>query len=81
MFLRRVTGIYPSSSGQDVRPTWVWGHEIAMENGPAGLVWQDQPSLLLSNLSEERQWWWLIAAMTEDGTKLFGFVPQRLETY
>jgi hypothetical protein len=52
-----------------------------MENGPAGLVWQDQPSLLLSNLSEERQWWWLIAAMTEDGTKLFGFVPQRLETY
>lgn len=53
----------------------VGGHEVAIEDCPAGLVWETQQPLLVSNLSEERRWPWVIGAMTEDGTKSFCFVP------
>jgi len=53
----------------------VGGHEVAIEDCPAGLVWENQQPLLVSNLSEERRWPWVIGAMTEDGTKSFCFVP------
>ncbi|HEU5400616.1 MAG TPA: sigma 54-interacting transcriptional regulator [Terriglobales bacterium] len=53
----------------------VGGHEVAIEDCPAGLVWESQQPLLVSNLSEERRWPWVIGAMTEDGTQSFCFVP------
>ena len=53
----------------------VGGHEVAIEDCPAGLVWENQQPLLVSNLSEERRWLWVIGAMTEDGTQSFCFVP------
>lgn len=53
----------------------VGGHEVAIEDCPAGLVWENQQPLLVSNLSEERRWPWVIGAMMEDGTKSFCFVP------
>ena len=34
----------------------VGGHEVAIEDCPAGLVWENQQPLLVSNLSEERRW-------------------------
>jgi formate hydrogenlyase transcriptional activator len=53
----------------------VGGHEVAIEDCPAGFVWESQQPLLVSNLSEERRWPWVIGAMREDGTKSFCFVP------
>lgn len=53
----------------------IGGHEIAIADCPAGLVWQTQQPLLVPDLSEERRWPWVIGAMTEDGTKSFCFVP------
>ncbi len=53
----------------------IGGHEIAVEDCPAGCVWETQQPLLVPNLSEERRWPWVIGAMTEDGTQSFCFVP------
>lgn len=53
----------------------VGGHEVAIEDCPAGSVWENQQPLLVSNLTEERRWPWVISAMAEDGTKSFCFVP------
>src|SRR5574338_693112 len=53
----------------------IGGHEIAVEDCPAGCVWETQRPLLVPNLSEERRWPWVIGAMTEDGTQSFCFVP------
>ncbi|UVT15193.1 MAG: sigma 54-interacting transcriptional regulator [Nitrospira sp.] len=53
----------------------VGGHEVAIEDCPAGLVWQMQQSLLVPNLSEEPRWPKVIELMKEDGTQSFCFVP------
>jgi formate hydrogenlyase transcriptional activator len=53
----------------------VGGHEVAIEDCPAGLVWQEQQSLLVPKLTEERRWSTVIGQMREDGTESFCFVP------
>jgi formate hydrogenlyase transcriptional activator len=53
----------------------VGGHEVAIEDCPAGLVWQLQQPLLVPNLSEEPRWPKVIGFMKEDGTQSFCFVP------
>ncbi len=53
----------------------VGGHEVAIKDCPAGLVWENQQPLLVPNLSEERRWPWVIGQMREDGTESFCFVP------
>lgn len=53
----------------------IGGHEVAIEDCPAGFVWQTQEPLLVSSLSNERRWPWVINAMKEDETKSFCFVP------
>lgn len=53
----------------------VGGHEVAIEDCPAGLVWQLQQSLLVPNLSEEPRWPKVIGFMKEDGTQSFCFAP------
>jgi formate hydrogenlyase transcriptional activator len=53
----------------------VGGHEPAMDDCPAGMVWQNQQPLLVSNLLEERRWPQVIGLMKEDRTKSFCFVP------
>ena len=53
----------------------VGGHEPATDDCPAGMVWQNQQPLLVSNLLEERRWPQVIGLMKEDGTKSFCFVP------
>jgi formate hydrogenlyase transcriptional activator len=51
------------------------GHEVAIDDCPAGLVWQLQQPLLVPNLSEEPRWPRVIGLMKEDGTQSFCFVP------
>lgn len=53
----------------------VGGHEVAIEDCPAGLVWQTQQSLLVPNLSAEPRWPKVTGLMKEDGTQSFCFVP------
>ncbi len=53
----------------------VGGHEVAIEDCPAGLVWQLQQSLLVPNLSEEPRWPKVIGLMKEDRTQSFCFAP------
>ncbi len=53
----------------------VGGHEVAIEDCPAGLVWQQQQPLLVPKLTEERRWPKVIGHMKEDGTESFCFVP------
>ncbi len=53
----------------------VGGHEVAIEDCPAGLVWQEQQPLLVPKLTEERRWPKVIGHMREDGTESFCFVP------
>jgi formate hydrogenlyase transcriptional activator len=53
----------------------VGGHEVAVEDCPAGLVWQHQQPLLVPKLAEERRWPMVIGHMKEDGTESFCFVP------
>ncbi len=53
----------------------VGGHEVAIEDCPAGLVWRMQQSLLVPNLSEESRWSKVIGFMKGDGTQSFCFVP------
>jgi formate hydrogenlyase transcriptional activator len=53
----------------------VGGHEVPIDDCPAGLVWQGQEPLIVPNLSEERRWPKVIGHMTEDGTRSCCFVP------
>ena len=53
----------------------VGGHEVAIEDCPAGLVWQKQQPVLVPKLSEEQRWPMVIGHMREDGTESFCFVP------
>ncbi|MEP6635114.1 MAG: sigma 54-interacting transcriptional regulator [Acidobacteriota bacterium] len=53
----------------------VGGHEEPMEETPAGLVWQTQQPILVSDIDEEHRWPKVTARMQEDGTNSFCFVP------
>jgi len=53
----------------------VGGHEVVIDDCPAGLVWQQQQSLIVPKLTEERRWPKVIGHMKEDGTESFCFVP------
>src|SRR5689334_22084247 len=53
----------------------VGGHEVAVEDCPAGLVWHTQQPVIATNLAEEGRWPMVIRLMQEDGTKSFCFVP------
>lgn len=53
----------------------VGGHEVAVGDCPAGLVWQTQQPVIAPNLSEEGRWPTVIRLMVEDGTQSFCFVP------
>ena len=53
----------------------VGGHEVSIEDCPAGLVWQKQQPVLVPKLTEERRWPKVIGHMKEDGTESFCFVP------
>jgi formate hydrogenlyase transcriptional activator len=53
----------------------VGGHEVGIEDCPAGLVWQQQQPLIVPKVAEERRWTWVIDRMKQDGTESFCFVP------
>lgn len=53
----------------------VGGHEVPIDDCPAGFVWQMQQPLLVPNLSEEPRWSKVIGLMREDGTESLCFVP------
>jgi formate hydrogenlyase transcriptional activator len=53
----------------------VGGHEAPVDNSPAGLVWQTQQPLLISDLAEERRWPKMIRLAQEDGMNSLCFVP------
>lgn len=53
----------------------VGGHEEAVEDTPAGLVWQTQQPVLVRDLSQENRWPKVTNRMKEDGTNSFCIVP------
>jgi formate hydrogenlyase transcriptional activator len=53
----------------------IGGHEVSIEDCPAGLVWRQQQPLLVPKLAEERRWPMVIGHMREDGTESLCFVP------
>jgi formate hydrogenlyase transcriptional activator len=53
----------------------VGGHEVAIDDCPAGVVWQNQQQLLVPSLAKEHRWPMVIGHMKEDGTQSFCFVP------
>ncbi|MBA5874174.1 MAG: GAF domain-containing protein [Nitrospira sp. CR1.2] len=53
----------------------VGGHEGDPADTPAGLVWETQQPLLLSDLSTERRWPGMIRLMREDGVQSCCLVP------
>ncbi|MGH7182990.1 MAG: GAF domain-containing protein, partial [Nitrospiraceae bacterium] len=53
----------------------VGGHEGPVEESPAGLVWQTQHPVLVSDLTEESRWPEVIQCMKEDDANSFCFVP------
>ncbi|WHZ17104.1 MAG: Formate hydrogenlyase transcriptional activator [Nitrospira sp.] len=53
----------------------VGGHEDALDDTPAGLVWETQQPLLLNDLNEERRWPKVIGLMREDGVRSCCLVP------
>lgn len=53
----------------------VGGHEEPVEETPAGLVWQTQQPLLVSDLAQESRWPKVLNRMKEDGTNSFCVVP------
>lgn len=53
----------------------VGGHEGDPADTPAGLVWETQQPLLLSDLSTERRWSDMIRLMREDGVQSCCLVP------
>lgn len=59
----------------NVQADLVGGHEVPIDDCPAGLVWQQQQPLLVPKLTEEGRWSKVIGHMKEDGTESFCFVP------
>ena len=55
----------------DVRP----GFETAVEEDPAGWVWQSQQPLLVPDIADERRWPTITRLMGEDGVRSFCLVP------
>ncbi len=53
----------------------VGGHEGAIDGGPAGVVWQTQQPLLVSDLASEARWPTVTRCMREDGVSSFCFMP------
>ncbi|GKS59591.1 ATPase AAA [Nitrospira sp.] len=53
----------------------VGGHEETVDETPAGLVWQTQRPLLVTDLAEETRWPSVIQRMQMDGVQSFCFVP------
>jgi formate hydrogenlyase transcriptional activator len=53
----------------------VGGHEGAIEGSPAGVVWQTQQPLLVSDLASEARWPMVTRCMREDGVSSFCFMP------
>jgi formate hydrogenlyase transcriptional activator len=53
----------------------VGGHEVPIDECPAGVVWQSQQPLLVPSLAKEHRWPMVIGHMKEDGTQSFCFVP------
>jgi len=53
----------------------VGGHESAIDESPAGVVWQTQQALLVANVAQERRWPKVLKCMMEDGANSFCFVP------
>ncbi len=53
----------------------IGGHESAPADTPAGLVWETQQPLLLSDLSAEPRWPNVIGLMREDGVQSCCLVP------
>jgi len=53
----------------------VGGHEGPIEDSPAGVVWQTQQPVLVSDLDKEHRWPTVIRHMKEDGTQSVCFVP------
>jgi len=53
----------------------VGGHEVPVDETPAGLVWQTQQPILVENLGEERRWPKIAQRMKEDGVSSFCVVP------
>src|SRR3977135_4759260 len=53
----------------------VGGHEGPVEESPAGLVWQTQEPIIVTDLAEERRWSKVVGHMKEDGANSFCFVP------
>lgn len=53
----------------------VGGHESPVDDSPAGLVWQTQQPLLISDLAEERRWPKITRLAQEDGMNSLCFVP------
>ncbi len=53
----------------------IGGHEGPLPESPAGLVWQTQRPVLVSNLAEESRWPKVTGHMEEDGINSFCFLP------
>ena len=53
----------------------VGGHEEALDETPAGLVWQSQQPVLVPDLAEETRWPKVTQRMQEDGIHSFCVVP------
>ena len=53
----------------------VGGHEEAIDETPAGFVWQTQQPLLIPDLAQESRWPKVIGLMQEDGTQALCVVP------
>ena len=53
----------------------VGGHEAPVGDSPAGLVWQTQQPVLISDLAQERRWPKMTRLAQEDGIHSLCFVP------
>jgi formate hydrogenlyase transcriptional activator len=53
----------------------IGGHEEAIEDTPAGTVWETQQALLVRDLEEEDRWPKVTERMKEDGANSFCVVP------
>ena len=53
----------------------VGGHESAIDESPAGVVWQTQQAILVASVAQERRWPTVLRCMMEDGANSFCFVP------
>ncbi|WP_447975092.1 sigma 54-interacting transcriptional regulator [Nitrospira sp. Kam-Ns4a] len=53
----------------------VGGHEAPVDDSPAGVVWQTQQPVLISDLAEEGRWPTMTRLAREDGIQSLCFVP------